>query len=124
MNGVAVGHRWILAVTAIAAIAAGVLLGGCGGGGEKTGPGGATGGTVANSQLAQKIGLESNGAGEYRLGGCTAKRVLSSPGAIQRARQAGEKVVTDPTGAYGIVIEDNARCEQVMEEAVAILNVP
>ncbi len=100
-------------------------LAGCGGGGGgTTSAGGAKDGTVALSQLAEKIGLESNGQGEYRLGGCTAKAVFASPGAIEKAEEAGEKVVTDPTGHYGIEIEGRARCARVMEGAVAILNVP
>jgi hypothetical protein len=100
------------------------LLAGCGGGGESTSAGGAKDGTVATSQLAEKIGLASNGEGEYRLGGCTAKAVLTSPTQIKKAKAAGKDVVTDPTGRYGIEIEDRARCAKVMEGAVAILNVP
>lgn len=106
------------------ALAAILFLAGCGGGGTTTAPGGAQGGTVATAQLAAKIGLASNGAGEYRLGGCTAKALLTSPAAIRQARRAGKDVVTDPTGRYGIEIEDRARCAHVMEAAVAILNVP
>jgi hypothetical protein len=114
-----------LKAAAIAIVVAAALLAGCGGGGETTtAPGGATGGTVATAQLAEKIGLVSNGEGEYRLGGCTAKAVLTSPGEVKQAKEAGKDVVTDPTGRYGIEIEDHARCAQVMEGAVAILNVP
>jgi predicted small secreted protein len=109
---------------AIAVVAAALLLAACGGGGESTSAGGAKGGTVATVQLAEKIGLVSNGEGEYRLGGCTAKALLTSPGAIGKAEAAGQKVVTDPTGRYGIEIEHRAHCAEVMEGAVAILNVP
>jgi hypothetical protein len=110
---------------AVAALLAAALLAGCGGGGgEATAAGGATGGTVARAQLAEKIGLVADGAGDYRLGGCTAKALLVSPGAIEKAEAAGKKVVTDPTGAYGIEIETGGRCAEVMEGAVAILNVP
>jgi hypothetical protein len=109
---------------ALPVVLAAVALAGCGGGREATSGGGAKNGTVPLTQLAEKIGLESNGQGEYRLAGCTAKAVLASPGAIEKARQAGEKVVTDPTGRYGIEIEHRARCARLMEEAVAILNVP
>jgi hypothetical protein len=112
------------AAALIAAVAA-LLLAGCGGGGESTTvAGGAAGGTVGPAQLAAKIGLVSNGAGEYRLGDCAAKAVLTSPAAIRRAKGAGKDVVVDPTGHYGVEIEDRARCAQVMEGAVAILNVP
>jgi hypothetical protein len=111
-------------VAAAIAIVAAMLLAGCGGGGETTAAGGAKDGAVATVQLAEKIGLVSNGEGEYRLGGCTAKAVLTSPGAIEKAEGAGKDVVTDPTGRYGIEIEDRARCAKVMEGAVAILNVP
>jgi hypothetical protein len=114
-------HRRLLAVVVVVATSA---LSGCGGGGETTTAGGARGGAVPNSQLAEKIGLVSNGAGEYRLGGCTAKALLTSPAAIERAKKDGKKIVTDPTGRYAIEVEDPARCAQVMEEAVAILNVP
>jgi hypothetical protein len=103
-----------------------LVLAGCGGGGSSstTAPGGAKDGSVGTAQLAAKIGLTSNGEGEYRLGGCTAKAVLTSPSQIAKAEAAGEKVVTDPTGRYGIEIEDRARCVKTMEGAVAILNVP
>ena len=101
-----------------------VLLAGCGGGGETTAPGGAKGGTVATAQLAEKIGLVSNGEGEYRLGGCTAKALLTSAAQIEKAEAAGKNVVSDPTGRYGVVIEGRSRCAQVMKGAVAILNVP
>jgi hypothetical protein len=117
-----VARRWILALVAAVAFAA--PLAGCGGGGTTTSPGGATDGTVPAAGLAAKIGLASNGSGEYRLGGCTAKAVLTSPGAIEKAEGGGAKVVTDPTGRYGIEIEPGARCAQVMEGAIAILNVP
>jgi hypothetical protein len=109
----------LLAVAALVA-----LLAGCGGGGATTSPGGADGGTVATAQLAEKIGLVSNGEGEYRLDGCTAKALLTSATAIKKAKAAGKDVVTDPTGRYGVVIEARGRCAQVMEGAVAILNVP
>lgn len=105
-------------------VIAAALLAGCGGGGETTATGGAKGGTVATAQLAEKIGLVSNGEGEYRLGGCTAKALLTSPAQIKKAKAAGKDVVTDPTGRYGVEIEDRARCAKVMEGAVAILNVP
>jgi len=110
----------------LAAVVAAALLAGCGGGGggETTSPGGAKDGTVATAQLAEKIGLVSNGEGEYRLGGCTAKALLTSPAQIKKAKAAGKDVVTDPTGRYGVVIETRARCAQLMEGAVAILNVP
>jgi hypothetical protein len=121
MNGLAPRPRRLFAV--LAAVFA-VVLAGCGGGGDTTSAGGAKDGAVANSQLAQKIGLESNGENQYRLGGCTAKAVLSSPGAIKKAKEAGQKIVTDPTGVYGIEIEEGGRCARVMKEAVAILNVP
>ncbi len=102
-----------------------LVLAGCGGGGDATtAPGGAKDGTVSTAQLAQKIGLVSNGQGEYRLGGCTAKALLTSPGQIAKAKDAGKDVVADPTGRYGVVIEAPARCTQVMKGAVAILNVP
>jgi hypothetical protein len=111
---------------ALIVVLAALVLAGCGGGGggETTSAGVATGGAVATAQLAEKIGLVSNGEGEYRLGGCAAKALLTSPGAIQKAKEAGKDIVTDPTGRYGIEIEDRARCAQVMEGAVAILNVP
>jgi uncharacterized protein YceK len=109
---------------AIILVFAALLLAGCGGGGETTSAGGAKEGTVATAQLAEKIGLVSNGEGEYRLGGCTAKVLLTSPTQIEKAKEAGKDVVTDPTGHYGVEIEDRARCAQVMEGAVAILNVP
>ena len=109
---------------AVIIVVAAALLAGCGGGGATTSPGGAKGGTVATAQLAEKIGLVSNGEGEYRLGGCTAKALLTSPAQIKKAKAAGKDVVTDPTGRYGVVIETRARCAQVMEGAVAILNVP
>lgn len=121
MSEVARRHLSMLAVVAAIAVSA---LAGCGGGAGSTAAGGAKDGTVAVSQLAQKIGLESNREGEYRLGGCTAKAVLSSPAAIAKAKDAGETVVTDPTGHYGIEIEDRVRCARMMKEAVAILNVP
>jgi hypothetical protein len=106
-------------------LASAAFLAGCGsGGGETTSPGGANHGTVTTAQLAEKIGLASNGEGEYRLGGCTAKALLTSPGQIENAKSTGADVVTDPTGRYGIEIEDQAHCAQVMEGAVAILNVP
>jgi hypothetical protein len=108
---------------ALAATAAALLLG-CGGGGTTTSPGGAEHGTVAAVQIAEKIGLASNGEGEYRLGGCTAKAVLTSPAEIAKAKASGDDVVTDPTGRYGIEIEPSAHCAQVMRGAVAILNVP
>jgi hypothetical protein len=111
-------------VLATAALAAALLAGCGGGGGATTAPGGAKDGAVATAQLAEKIGLVSNGEGEYRLGGCTAKALLTSPAQIGKAKAAGEDVVTDPTGRYGVVIEGRARCAQVMEGAVAILNVP
>lgn len=114
-------HRRLLAVVAVAAAS---VLAGCGGGGETTTAGGAKGGAVPSSQLAEKIGLVANGAGEYRLGGCTAKALLTSPAAIEKAKEDDKKVVTDPTGRYGIEVEARPRCAQVMEEAVAILNVP
>jgi hypothetical protein len=63
-----------------------VILAGCGGGGDTTSHVGAEDGTVATAQLAEKIGLVSNGEGEYRLGGCTAKAVLVSP--VQIASQS------------------------------------
>lgn len=111
-------------VLALAALTA-ALLAGCGGGGETTtAPGGAKDGAVATAQLAEKIGLVSNGEGEYRLGGCTAKALLTSPAQIKKAKAAGEDVVSDPTGRYGVVVEGRARCAKVMEGAVAILNVP
>jgi hypothetical protein len=110
---------------AIVAILAALVLVGCGsGGGETTAAGGAKGGAVPTAQLAEKIGLVSNGEGEYRLDGCTAKAVLTSSTQIKQAKEAGKDVVSDPTGRYGIEIEDRARCAQVMEGAVAILNVP
>lgn len=110
---------------ALIALLTTLVLAGCGGGSnETTAPGGAKDGTVATAQLAQKIGLASNGEGEYRLGGCTAKAVLTSPSQIAKAKEAGKDVVTDPTGRYGIVIEDRGHCAKVMEGAVAILNVP
>jgi len=106
-------------------VAVALLLAGCGGGGETTtAPGGAKDGAVTTAQLAEKIGLVSNGEGEYRLGECTAKALLTSPAQIEKGETAGEDVVTDPTGRYGVVIEDRARCAKVMEGAVAILNVP
>lgn len=117
---VACRHRRLLVAVAIATSA----LAGCGGGGETTAAGGAKGGAVPSSQLAEKIGLVANGAGEYRLGACTAKALLTSPAAIGKAKNDGKKVVTDPTGRYGIEVEARPRCAQVMEEAVAILNVP
>jgi len=112
-------------LAAIAIIAATLLLAGCGGGGggETTAPGGAKEGAVTTAQLAQKIGLTSNGAGEYRLGECTAKALLTSKGQVKKAKESGKDVVTDPTGRYGIEIE-SAGCAKVMEGAVAILNVP
>jgi len=119
VSGVAHRRRWLLVGLILLAV---VAPAGCGGGGTKT-QAEAPGQGVPDSRLAQKIGLESNGAGEYRLGGCTAKAVLGSPGAIQQAKEAGKRVVTDPTGHYGIEIE-TTHCAQVMEEAVAILNVP
>jgi hypothetical protein len=110
---------------AVIAILAALVLAGCGGGGgETTAAGGAKGGAVPTAQLAEKIGLVSNGEGEYRLDGCTAKAVLTSSTQIKQAKEAGKDVVSDPTGRYGIEIEDRARCAQVMEGAVAILNVP
>ena len=110
---------------AILLVVAATILAGCGGGsGDTTSPGGAKGGAVPTAQLAEKIGLVSNGEGEYRLGGCTAKALLTSPAQIKQAKAAGKDVVTDPTGGYGVVIETRARCAQVMEGAVAILNVP
>jgi hypothetical protein len=109
---------------ALIAVLAALVLAGCGGGGATTAPGGAKDGAVATAQLAEKIGLASNGEGEYRLGGCTAKAVLTSPAQIKQAKAAGKDVVTDPTGRYGIEIEDSSHCAQVMEGAVAILNVP
>ena len=109
---------------AVIIVVAAALLAGCGGGGATTSPGGAKGGAVPTAQLAEKIGLVSNGEGEYRLGGCTAKALLTSPAQIKQAKAAGKDVVTDPTGRYGVVIETRARCAQVMEGAVAILNVP
>jgi hypothetical protein len=113
-----------LALVAVIAALAAAAFAGCGGGGEATtSPGGAAGGAVAVTQLAEKIGLTSNGEGEYRLGGCTAKAVLASKSAVNRARASGDDVVTDPTGHYGIEIED-PDCAKVMEGAVAILNVP
>lgn len=111
-------------VLAILLLIAAALLAGCGGGGETTAPGGANDGTVATAQLAEKIGLTSNGEGEYRLDGCTAKALLTFPAQIEKAKSAGKDVVTDPTGRYGVVIEDRSRCAQVMKGAVAILNVP
>jgi hypothetical protein len=115
--------RWVL-LLALAATAVALLAGCGGGGGATTSPGGAKDGTVAAAQLAEKIGLASNGQGEYRLGGCTAKAVLTSPGQVAKAKAAGDDVVTDPTGRYGIEIEPSAHCTQVMKGAVAILNVP
>ena len=112
------------AFAAILAVGAVLLLVACGGGGETTSRGGARDGTVATAQLAEKIGLVSNGAGEYRLGGCTAKALLTSPSRIAKAKAAGKDVVTDPTGRYGIEVEGRARCAAVMKGAVAILNVP
>jgi hypothetical protein len=111
---------------AVIAVFAALLLAGCGGGGggETTAAGGAKGGAVATAQLAEKVGLVSNGEGEYRLDGCTAKALLTSSAQIKKAKEAGKDVVIDPTGRYGIEIEDRARCAQVMEGAVAILNVP
>ena len=106
-------------------VAVALLLAGCGGGGETTtAPGGAKDGAVTTAQLAAKIGLVSNGEGEYRLGDCAANALLTSPAQIGKAKAAGEDVVTDPTGRYGVVIEDRTRCAKVMEGAVAILNVP
>jgi hypothetical protein len=115
---------WALLLALVATVAA--LLAGCGGGGgdATTSPGGAKEGSVATAQLAEKIGLHSNGQGEYRLGDCAAKAVLTSPGQIAKAKAAGDDVVTDPTGRYGIEIEESAHCAQVMKGAVAILNVP
>ena len=111
---------------ALLAVLTALVLAGCGGGGggATTAPGGAKDGAVATAQIAEKIGLVSNGEGEYRLDGCAAKAVLTSPGQIKGAKEAGKDVVSDPTGRYGIEIEDRARCAQVMEGAVAILNVP
>ncbi len=111
------------ALAVVLIVAAATSFAGCGGGGS-TAPGGATAGTVPVTQLAEKIGLVSNGEGEYRLDGCTAKALLASPGAVEKAEAAGQKVVTDPTGRYGIEIEPTAHCAQVMKGAVAILNVP
>jgi hypothetical protein len=109
---------------AILLIVAATILAGCGGGGgETTAPGGAKDGAVTAAQLAEKIGLVSNGEGEYRLGGCTAKALLTSPAQIEKAKAAGKDVVTDPTGRYGLEIED-AHCAEAMKGAVAILNVP
>lgn len=113
-----------LAIVAVSAALAAAVLAGCGGGGATTAsPGGAAGGTVSVTQLAEKIGLTSNGEGEFRLGRCTAKAVLVSKSAVRKARASGDDVVTDPTGRYGIEIE-NPDCAKVMEGAVAILNVP
>jgi uncharacterized protein YceK len=110
---------------ALVAVVIALLLAGCGGGGETTtSAGGAKGGAVTAAQLAEKIGLASNGEGEYRLGGCTAKAILTSPSQIAKSKAAGKDVVTDPTGHYGIEIENRAHCSRTMEAAVAILNVP
>jgi hypothetical protein len=117
--------RPLALLAVLIALALALALAGCGGGGATTAsPGGAKGGAVATAQLAEKIGLVSNGEGEYRLGGCTAKALLTSRSQIANAREAGKDVVTDPTGHYGIEIEDRAHCSQTMEAAVAILNVP
>ncbi|MBS1843314.1 MAG: hypothetical protein JST53_02745 [Actinobacteria bacterium] len=105
-------------------VVAALLIAGCGSGGASTMDGGAEGGAVATAELAQKIGLVSNGEGEYRLGGCTAKALLVSPDQVKAARSAGKDVVTDPTGHYGVEIEDRARCSRTMKGAVAVLNVP
>lgn len=111
-------------LVAIAFVAAALLIAGCGGGGASTSAGGAEGGAVATAELAQKIGLVSNGEGEYRLGGCTAKALLVSPAQVRAARAAGGDVVTDPTGHYGVEIEGSARCSRTMKGAIAVLNVP
>jgi hypothetical protein len=112
-------------LTAVLVVAVALLVAGCGGGGGgSTAAGGAEGGAVATAELARKIGLVSNGEGEYRLGGCTAKALLISPTQVKEARSAGADVVTDPTGHYGVEIEDRARCSEVMKGAVAVLNVP
>jgi hypothetical protein len=111
------------ALAATVLVATALLCAGCGGG-ASTSAGGAKDGAVASAQLAQKIGLVSNGAGEYRLGDCTAKALLVSPAQIKDARSAGRDVVTDPTGRYGIETEGGVRCSQVMKGAVAVLNVP
>jgi hypothetical protein len=124
MRNLVIARRRLPVVVAVLLVPVVVALAGCGGGGETSAPGRATDGAVAKSLIAEKLGLTAAGNGEYRLGGCTAKAVFGSPAAIQGARTAGKRVVTDPTGSYGIEIEPNARCARVMGQAVAILNVP
>jgi hypothetical protein len=111
-------------LAAVALLVAALSLAACGGGGGKKTNDDSRMGAVTAVQLAEKIGLVSNGQGEYRLGGCTVDAVLASPAQIARAKAAGKKVVTDPTGHYGVEIEDQAGCAKAMKGAVGILNVP
>lgn len=110
---------------ALALVVAALALVACGGGGgKKTASDSSKLGAVAAAQLAEKIGLVSNGEGEYRLGDCTAAALLLSPVRIRQAKAAGQDVVTDPTGRYGIEIEGRGRCAGLMKSAVAVLDVP
>ncbi len=106
-----------------------VALAGCGS--EDKGGSGTSAVTALNADvplseedIAKQAGFQHDGPIAYEYQGCQISVILPSPDYIQLYAEAGDTVITDPTGTIGAKIYDTPECVDSVGHALAKVELP
>jgi hypothetical protein len=79
---------------------------------------------LSKEEIARQAGFHHDGAIAYKYNGCQISVILPSPDYIQLYSEAGDTVVTDPTGTIGAKIYDTPRCVDSVGYALGKVELP
>lgn len=111
--------------SAIAFVGLAALLVGCGGSGDSSSTVFNAEAELSEASIAQQAGFTPHSSGiGYEYEGCDVAVVLTDKQEIELYAGAGDTVVTDPTGSFGVKTEDSPVCVNALTIALKKVESP